>query len=119
MAKPLTYKKEYCEMLEKHMEEGYSFEAFGGIIGTSRITLHRWREKYEEFRDAFERGYCKSLVYYEKLGKGAMLGKIPNFNTAIYCFNMKNRFGWSDKVEQTITGEAQVVINYSLHSDGN
>lgn len=118
MARPVKYKQEYCEMLINHMNDGFSFEAFGGVVGVDRATLHRWREKYQEFRDAFEVGYCKGLFQSEKIGRAAIMGKIPNFNTAAYCFWMKNRFGWSDKVDAKVEGTGSIQLTYSL-IDGN
>lgn len=116
-------------MLVRHMANGLSFEAFGGVISVTRQTLHGWREKYKEFREAFEIGYCKALLHYEQISKGAMFGNIKykdhegiersikpsEFNTAIFCFNMKNRFNWTDnKNNEKDTAPEPVQITYTI-----
>lgn len=117
VGQPSKYKPEYCEELIKHMEGGLSFEAFGGVVSVSRQTLYEWRDKHPEFNEAFKLGLSLCLKYYEEIGKQAMHGLIENFNTAIYCFNMKNRFGWADKVEAKVENTGGISINYSLFND--
>ena len=91
------YKKEYCEMLLSHMEEGLSFKSFAGVIRASRATLYNWAEKYPEFEEAKEIGDSLSLLWWEKLGVDAAKGNIEGFNSASWIFNMKNRHDWRDR----------------------
>lgn len=105
--RPTIYKPEYCEMLIEHMASGLSMEAFAGVLSIARSTLYLWRETHEEFREACEIGYCKSLLFYERFGSMAMRGLLKDsagnklhHDTAIYCFNMKNRFNWTDRPKE-------------------
>ena len=86
-------------MLIEHFKQGYSFAAFGGIIGVSEDTLHQWVKKYKDFSESKRIGITASLYRWEKIGLAASLGKIVGFNASTWIFNMKNRFGWRDKIE--------------------
>ncbi len=107
------FKKEYCSQLIDHMDKGYSFESFAGIIGIARSTLYRW-EKHLEFKEAKEIGFAKCLLFWEKIGIDACMGKIMGFNGTSYVFNMKNRFNWKDKreVDTNVTASFEDVVKY-------
>jgi hypothetical protein len=99
-------------MLYEHMKEGLSFQSFGGVVGVSIETLYTWEEKYTEFLDAKKRGKASCLLWWEKLGRAGTAGRISNFNTASWIFNMKNRFEWRDKKDIDLKANMQgnVVI---------
>lgn len=52
--KKYKYKKEYTDLLIKHMSEGLSFESFAGLIGVARSTLYDWVDTIPEFAAAKE-----------------------------------------------------------------
>ena len=107
---PTTYREEYCDALVKHMAEGFSFETFAATIDTHRDTLYNWCKLFPDFSDAKKEGMDKSQVYFEKLGKAAMLGKIDGFSSAVWIFSMKNRFRWQDKVEISGGDETKPLV---------
>jgi hypothetical protein len=100
--RPSLYKPEYCELLEGHMKSGLSFEAFAGVVGVSRDTLYEWKKVHKEFSDTIKRSVECSLLFWEKMGIAGMTGQIKGFSAAIYCFNMKNRFGWRDVAPESV-----------------
>jgi hypothetical protein len=108
---PTEYREEFCQKLIDFMSEGYSFEAFAGEVGTSYHSLYRWVQTQTAFRDAKKIAEGKYRKYWETIGKAGMLGKIPGFNTTIWIFSMKNRFGWSDRkeLEEAKTIEAVTI----------
>lgn len=116
--RPSKYKSEYCEMLLQHMKDGFMFDTFAAVIEVNIDTLYEWVKRHPEFSDALKNGRVRELYWYEKTGKAAILGKIPNFNAAVYCFHMKNKFKWADKVEVEQTNNDKVTISYKL-IDGN
>jgi len=118
VGRPSKYKPEYCEMLIKHMEEGLSFESFAGLIGVTKQIIYDWCDRHPEFLDAKSLGWAKCLLFYEKIGRQGMVGKLAGFNLGTWIFNMKNRFQWVDRVETKIEGTGTIQINYSL-VDGN
>lgn len=94
-----SFKPEYCDLLVEHMSKGLSFNAFAGVIKVSQAVLYKWSKKYPEFQDARNRGDAAALLHWEKVGRAGMMGKVPNFNAAVYIFSMKNKFDWTDKVD--------------------
>ena len=104
VGRPTKYKPEYCQQLIEHMALGLSYECFGAVIDVSLSTTQRWEGLHEEFSVAKIKGFHKSRLFYERLGRQALLGNIPNFNTTIWIFNMKNRFPneWRDRHDVAI-----------------
>lgn len=115
---PRKYKPEYCEMLIKHMEEGLGFESFGGIVNVDRVTLYRWKESHKEFAEAYNDGWTRCFLFWERVGRSGALGKIKGFNVVAWIFNMKNRFGWRDKNDITI-GSGESPIKIVIDKDDN
>jgi transposase len=102
VGRPSKYKPEFCEILIKNMTDGYSFEACCGILGVTKDTGYKWLQKYPEFADAKKYGEVKSQEWWETEGKlGLWSSKENKFNSAVWIFAMKNRFGWRDKKEIT------------------
>lgn len=111
--RPSKYKEEYCELLIKHMEQGLSFETFGATIGVSKQTLYDWVNAHSLFLDAKKTAFLKCQLFWEQLGiDGVFSTKASALNTGVWVFNMKNRFGWRDKIEieQTV---AEIKIEIS------
>lgn len=98
IGRPTDYRPEYCGQLIEHMREGFSFETFGALCGTSKTTLHSWTREFSEFLAAKNAGELLSQLWWEKTGRIGMMGKAPGFMPAVWIFNMKNRFGWQDKI---------------------
>ncbi len=96
---PTKYKKEYCEVLIKHLSSGLDLQACAGEMDINQDTLFEWFKQHKEFSEAKKRGLAKAAAMYQKLGMNAMVGGIKNFQNPIWIFTMKNRFGWRDKVE--------------------
>lgn len=112
--RPSDYKQEYCQMLIDHMEKGFSFESFAGMVLTTRASLYRWRDKYEDFRDASNIGRELCRVFWEKAGIDGMW-KGKEFNSGVWAKNISNRFRdeWTDqsKSEVNTTSEIKIVID--------
>lgn len=115
--RPTKYELGYCQKLIDHMAGGLSFESFAGEIGVHRDTLYEWEKVHPEFSDAKKIGTDASLLKWEKIGRDNIInssesspgfgGSARSINSAVWIFNMKNRFKWRDKQE----GESDVVVN--------
>lgn len=104
------YNPDYDDLLIKHLADGLSYRAFAGVLGVHHGTLYDWEAKYPSFKEAKEIGENMSLLFWEKMGMAGTVGKIKNFNTASWIFNMKNRFRWRDRHEvKTLTGSEDFV----------
>jgi hypothetical protein len=103
VGRPTKYKKEYCDMLIGHMKSGLSYETFGASIDVDRATVYNWEKSNPEFLDAKKRAFDQCQLYWEKAGNAGLYmgGKDNPFNATVWIFNMKNRFNWMDKKEQT------------------
>lgn len=68
------------------------------------IPMKKFHQLYEEvaaFADFVDMGRTLSMAWwYEKGRKGLQADK---FNGPLFGFNMKNRFGWADKVDTSTT----------------
>lgn len=102
VGRPTKYKPEFCKMLIEHMEQGFSYESFAGLIGVCKQTIYSF-EKHTEFLDSKKIAFEKNRLFWEKAGITGMFmgGKDNPFNSTVWVFNMKNRFNWSDKKETT------------------
>ena len=106
---PIKFEKRYCDMLIEHMRQGLSFESFAGVVVVAKQTLYTWLEKNPSFLDAKKKGEGLSRLWWEKIGTAGMMAQmqskdgktipLKNFNSGIWVFSMKNRFGWKDRVQ--------------------
>ncbi len=115
--RPTKYKPEYCQMLIDHMNGGYSFESFAGLIGVAKQTLYEWIDGNSEFLDAKEVGFEKSRLFWEKVGVDYIINQSSStagvgseskaINSTVYIFNLKNRFPkeWRDRQEVEHSGK--------------
>ncbi|NJL71509.1 MAG: hypothetical protein HC888_07765 [Candidatus Competibacteraceae bacterium] len=90
-------------MLVDHMKSGMSFEAFAGHpdVMVNRDTLYQWVKDHQDFSDAKKSGSEAARFFLEATGIKGLHGKIPNFNSTVWIFTMKNRCQWRDKVEHS------------------
>lgn len=110
VGRPTIYKPEYCQMLIDHCSTGLSFESFAGVISVGRTTIYEWRDEHEDFRKAFEEGYQKALLFFEKVGVQIMMDRLTDKNgnkakgnIVAWYMMMKNRFGYRDNPEEKQT----------------
>lgn len=115
--RPTKFKEEYCEMLVDHMSQGLSFETFGAVVGIYKEALYNWVYKNENFANAKREGSLKSQLFWEKIGIDGTMGKINNFSTGTWIFNMKNRFGWSDKQDVALSSKESIKIQIKKDED--
>ena len=109
--RPTKYDPKYCQMVIDHMATGLSFEAFAAVIGVAKETLYTWVDKHPEFMDAKKEAFEKSRLFWEKVGVGQATGEIKGSSTT-WIFNMKNRFGYRDKIEVSGDEDKPFAIAY-------
>lgn len=113
MGRPPKYKKQFCQMLIDHMAKGFSYEGFAGKIDTHRDTLYAWEKKYPEFSDAKKKAFVKCMNFWEEMGHAGTVGKLKGFQTAMWIFQMKNRFRWADRHEHSIDeSQNEIKLKY-------
>lgn len=102
IGRPSKWKDEYCQMLISHMNQGFSFASFAGVISVSKECIYNWEKTKPSFSDASKKGEALSLLRNEQILMGIAIGKVKG-NVAAQIFIMKNRFGWRDKLDAEIT----------------
>lgn len=108
------------EILQLYDEGGSNEEAMrlidkktGGKISASNDLWQRWMKEEPEFSETIKRGRIWMEAYYVKTGREGMWEQTirdekgntttKKLNYTGWYMQMKNRFGWSDKVEQDTT----------------
>ena len=107
-------------MLIDFMSKGFSFEAFAGHIGVAGQTIYTWTDKHPEFLEAKKEAFEKSRVFWESAAIEGLWNQPgeKTLNNAAWVFNMKNRFGWTDRREVQSTNENKtVLLAYNLEDD--
>ncbi len=103
-------------MLIEHMEQGKSFETFGAVlyrytkgseneVRASKSVLYDWIDKHTDFKEAKDFGWVLSYEFWEEMGITAVNSPPGQFNTGVWFANMKNRFGWRDRMDKGDLGE--------------
>jgi transposase len=90
--------------------EGKSVIQIAAELNVSRDTIYEWQGAYPEFSDSIKKGMAKSEAFWEHILQGAASGLV-SANSAALIFLLKNRFHWTDRVEQNIDlkGDMSVV----------
>jgi hypothetical protein len=70
------------------------------------LTPGAWDTLYKDvlesdFQELVDFGRAMSHAWWESQGRINL--KTKGFNTSLWTINMKNRFGWSEKTEQSLT----------------
>ena len=101
----------YCQKIVDELPEmfrcGESVAEVADKIGVTKQTIYDWCRIYPEFKEAFDLGKTLAESWWTKLGREGSSCDAA-INSKAWSFNMKNRFGWSEKVEQKLEGEIQV-----------
>jgi len=112
--RPSKYKPDlHPQMVIDVMRLGYSFEVFCARADIHKDTGYEWANKHPEFSDAKKRANALCLEWWETAGGALVNGQIRG-NAAVWIFNMKNRFNWTDKTEISTPEGHGITLNYNL-----
>jgi transposase len=115
LGRPSKYKPEYCERIVEFMGKGFSVEAFAGDIMVHVDSIYEWEKVYPDFSEAKKLAFGKNRIFWENIALQHMTSgdKDPKINSAIWIFNMKNRFKWRDmqEIKQEVTGNQTITVN--------
>lgn len=100
IGRPDHYEPWMCEKVIELMKNGASkTEVAAELNFGCKQMLYDYVQKYQEFADAVKKGELLSQSWWEKTGRNNISNR--EFNSALWYMNMKNRFGWRDKVDNT------------------
>jgi hypothetical protein len=119
MGRPTKYHKKYSKLVLDMMSKGDSVIACCAEIGIAKDTFYNWVKEHSDFSDAYNRGMVLAERWWENIGKNGVLGlEITDMNgttgrvhPGMYAFFMKNRFKWTDRVEQTISADVNTTVD--------
>lgn len=66
----------------------------------------------DDFAEAYEMGLLLSEAWWQKLGRAGSAGQVK-IQPLTWKFNMQNKFGWSEKVDQNQNVNAKVNNTFS------
>lgn len=98
IGRPTKYRPEMCNRVIDLMAQGTSLFEVAADLGISEDTLYRWKKERSSFSEAIKRGGLLSRAWWERKGRVNLENK--DFSSTLWYMNMKNRFGWADKIEQ-------------------
>lgn len=93
----------WAKDIVEHYRQGYSDAE---VAAAMNITMRQFNQMLTDnptFAKLVEFGRTLSLAFWEGLARQNVKNK--TFNTPIYTFYMKNKFGWADKIDTTSTNE--------------
>ena len=109
------YRPEYNQYLLDHMKQGKSFNTFSAVVDVHPSTIKRWLDEFPEFKECYEIGQRKALLFWEEqLAQGAM-GE-TKANASLMIFKLKNEFGdfYKDKQEVEVNKATTIVIQTGI-----
>lgn len=89
--------------LVEYYSLGYSDAEVAAALKMTLRDFHRQLSDNATFAKLVEYGRTLSTAFWESLARKNVNNK--TFNSPLYAFYMKNKFGWADKVETTNTTE--------------
>ncbi len=95
--------KSWAKELIELYSEGYSDAE---VAAEMKITIREYHQQINEnavFAKLVEYGRTLSLAWWEGQARKNINNK--QFNTPLWVFTMKNKYGWADKVETTSSNE--------------
>ena len=93
----------WAKQVIEHYWDGYSDKE---VAASMNITFREFNAMLSDnptFAKLVEFGRTLSAAYWEGLARTNIKNK--TFNTPLYNFYMKNKFGWADKIETTNANE--------------
>lgn len=100
---PVTDGKAWAKELVNLYSEGYSDAE---VAAHMKITVREYYQQINEnavFGKLVEYGRTLALAWWEGQARQNVGNKA--FNTPLWVFTMKNKYGWADRVETTATNE--------------
>lgn len=122
MGQPLKFgtverRKEMWQAVCDHVASGLSM---GSFALCDADTIFTYADRFPEDcpLPALREAQRKSIAFWEKIGLAGATGKIEGFNAASWIFNMKNRAGWSDKIQNVMLGPNGGALQHEVKVDG-
>ena len=100
--RPTKYSPKLCALLPSMFANGESVSEVCAELGIHKDTFFEWVKTYKDFSDSYKKGLELSEAWWTKLGRSGAMGR-TKIQPATWIFNMKNRFKWTDRIEQVVS----------------
>lgn len=100
---------ELFKELKKHVENGFSLDCFATL---SSVEIEQWLNEFpnEWIESELSESIRKAKAMWESIGyrqaQGTCIG-----NSRSWYYNMSNRYGWRDKIDQNIESKQSLTVN--------
>lgn len=109
MSDPMGSSHSWAKELIEYYRNGYSDAEVAAAMNISIRQFNTMLTDNPTFSKLVEFGRTLALAWWEGQARKNLGNK--QFNTPLWVFTMKNKYGWADKVETTNTSEN---VNYDL-----
>lgn len=96
-------KTSWATELVEYYKQGYSDMEVAAALNITRREFNQLLTDNPAFAKLVEVGRTQSSAFWEGLARQNVKNK--TFNTPLYNFYMKNKFGWADKIETNNVSE--------------
>jgi hypothetical protein len=105
------YDKKYCDEIIDAGMRGLNFKEFASKIDVWAETLRNWAAQHPEFKVAYMRAKQEQENYWMRQAREYGMFNPKDFNTGLFCFIMKARYGWreNDLVDEDGDNELEFV----------
>lgn len=99
----MTDTRSWAKELIDNYREGFSDAEVAAAMNITIKQFHAQLAENPSFATLVEHGRTLATAFWEGLARKNVGNK--NFNTSLYNFYMKNKYGWADKMETSSTNE--------------
>jgi hypothetical protein len=126
MAQEVKYEPNMCATIIACGEQGESVVSRCVALGIDKTTYYRWIDPngkwyHEDFAQAHAVAELKCQHWWESIGRKHITfeDRGTRLDAQNYRLQMMNRFGWSEKGQQDITANGDIVVNLTKRPDAN
>ena len=107
----------WAKEIIEHYREGYSDAEVAAAMSITTRAFNEMLADNPTFSKLVEFGRTLSLAWWESQSRKNINNK--SFNTPLWVFTMKNKYGWADKIETTNSNENTDLSLDQLRSEIN
>lgn len=105
------------DLVLRQMAKGAGIKELAHYLRVSRQTIYDWcddksKQYHRPFAEAVDLGRELSEAWWMRYGRLAMMKQVNAAPPSWWIFNMKNRFGWRDRVE--IAGSEDAPLHVTI-----
>ena len=112
IGRPTTYNPAYCDQVLAHVQSDLphaTYAAIAVLFKAGKTTIEQWEADYPPFADALKQARAISEAKWSAAYAVKGLSDGKNLAQGYACFDMKNRFGWTDQRDVHMSGSVQHV----------